>query len=138
MKVMLIFFILMEHAHKLLPQRQAVNCLYYIKVLKYLKENVQRKDTSLGKNNYSFLCHGNGSAHMLSDTWLFGQNQHRCAFSAILIILSGISNCLFYPKLKSTFKGWWFQMIENIKQKLLRDCWQWAVHHCRTWILWRR
>jgi hypothetical protein len=56
------------------------------------------------------------SSCITNDLWLSGQHKHKCASSATLLTWPGSGRLFLFPKLKSTLKGWWFQMIQEITE----------------------
>jgi hypothetical protein len=59
------FYIKCVVHHEFLCQEQTVNCWYYLKVLKHLREDARRKRPQLWWNNSQFLHHDNAPAHAL-------------------------------------------------------------------------
>jgi hypothetical protein len=91
-------------------------------VLKCLRKNVRRKRPQLWSSNSWFLHHDNALAHasLLIHDVLTNTNTTvlpQPPYSPDL----ALANFFLLPKLKSTSKGWWFQVIQEIIKNLLTE-----------------
>jgi hypothetical protein len=104
--------------HGFLCQGQTVNRLYYLEVLKRLRENVRRNRLQLWRSNSWFLHHDNAPAHgsLLICDFLTNTNSSVLPQPPHLPDLDPADIFLF-PKLNSASKGRRFQTIQETTKK---------------------
>jgi len=153
--MLICFFDQKEIVHKeFVPPGQTVNAALYVKILRRLQENVQRKRPDQWWNNTWLLHHDNVPAHAaLLTQWFLTDNNMTVVphppYSPDL------APCDFlFPKLKMKLKGRKFQMVEEIqaesqavlntlRENDFQECfknWQRCWDHCQSLsrgLLWR-
>ena len=108
--------------HEFVPRGETVNKEFYLKVMKRLREAVQRKRPEAWTNKTWMLHHDNAPAHasLLIHEFLAKQDTivvPQPPYSPYL----ALADFFLFPKLKSTLKGHRFQTIEEIKENSLQD-----------------
>jgi transposase len=108
--------------HEFVPRGETVNKEFYVKVMKRLREAVQRKRTEAWTNKTWMLHHDNAPPRvsLLIREFLAKQETIVMPQPPYSPDLAPVDFFLF-PKLKSTLKGRRFQMVEEIKENLLQD-----------------
>jgi len=102
--------------YEFVPTGQTVNQLYYLEVLKKLREKVRRKRPKLFTSNSWILQHDNAPAHTaLSVREILATKQitvlERPAFSPNLAPI----DFFLFPKIKEILKGRHFDDIDDIR-----------------------
>ena len=102
--------------YEFVPTGQTVNQVYYLEVLKRLREKVRRKRPELFANNSWILHHDNAPAHTtLSVREFLATKQitmlEHPAYSPDL----ATSDILLFPKIKKILKGKHFDDIDDIR-----------------------
>jgi len=108
--------------HEFVPRGETVNKEFYLKVMKRLREAVQRKRPEAWTNKTWMLHHDNAPAHasLIIHEFLAKQDtivMPQPPYSPDL----APADFFLFPKLKSTLKGRRFQTIEEIKENSLQD-----------------
>jgi histone-lysine N-methyltransferase SETMAR len=102
--------------HEWVPKGQTVNALFYVEVLKRLRESIRKKRKEMWESNFWFLHHDNAPSHtsLLVAQYLTKHNVTTIPHPPYSPDLAPCDFFLF-PKLKSTMKGRRFQTIDDIQ-----------------------
>lgn len=122
-KVMLIAFFDMEGLLHIefVPRGCAVNAIFYVEVLKRLRESIRRKRPEKWRNGW-LLHHDNAPSHtsLLVQEFMAGKNIAAVPHPPYSPDLAPCDFWLF-PKIKSTMKGNRFDTIEDIKSNTTKQ-----------------
>jgi hypothetical protein len=88
---------------------QTVNQVYYLEVLKWLREKVRRKRPELFANNSWILHHDNAPAHTALSVRDF------LASKQITVLDLALSDFFLFPKIKEILEGRHFDDIDDIR-----------------------
>jgi len=98
---------------------QTVNGAFYVKILKCLRENVQRKRPDQWRNNTWLLHHDNVPAHAaLLTQWFLTDNNMTVVPHPPYLPDFAPSDFFLFPKLKMKLKGRRFHELEEIQAEL--------------------
>jgi len=107
---------------KNVPCGETVSKEFYLNVMKRLRVAVRRKRPEAWTNNTWMLHHDNAPAHasLLIREFL---TKHETTVVPQPPCSPGLAPADFFLflKLKSSLKGCWFQMVEEIEENLIRD-----------------
>ena len=105
--------------YEFLPQDRTVNKVYYLEVMRRLREAIRQKRTELWKNQSWILHHDNAPAYtsMLVHERL-AKNKTVIVPQPLYYPVLVHDDFFFFPKLKTPMKGKRLVTIEEIKEKL--------------------
>ena len=108
--------------YEFVPRGETVNKVFYLNVLKLLKEAVRRKRPEAWTNNTWVLHHDNATAHASLLTREFLTKHERTVVPQLPHSPDfDPADFFLFPKLKSSIKGRRSQTVEEIEENSIRD-----------------